>query len=80
MSYLSGISSITIITITLSAAFAISRYLFPIMSQRMSDELQSAALNWPPVPPVNKIDTHHHFVPDFYTKRTLEIFDCFVAS
>ena len=25
-------------------------------------------LSWPAQPPVNKIDLHHHFVPDFYAK------------
>jgi len=26
------------------------------------------ALSWPSQPPVNKIDLHHHFVPDFYAQ------------
>ncbi|KAK0737782.1 hypothetical protein B0T18DRAFT_440800 [Schizothecium vesticola] len=26
------------------------------------------ALTWPSQPPVNKIDLHHHFIPDFYAR------------
>ncbi|PSN69641.1 2-amino-3-carboxymuconate-6-semialdehyde decarboxylase [Corynespora cassiicola Philippines] len=29
-------------------------------------------LEWPPQPPLNKIDTHHHIVPDFYAKAVAD--------
>ncbi|KIX95711.1 uncharacterized protein Z520_08418 [Fonsecaea multimorphosa CBS 102226] len=38
------------------------------MAQNLKDKLLGAVLHWPPTPPRNKVDTHHHFVPDFYAK------------
>ncbi|CAK7204898.1 hypothetical protein SEUCBS139899_007660 [Sporothrix eucalyptigena] len=32
------------------------------------DWLLGKVLSWPDAPPVNKVDTHHHFVPEFYSK------------
>ncbi|PVH91720.1 putative 2-amino-3-carboxymuconate-6-semialdehyde decarboxylase [Periconia macrospinosa] len=37
-------------------------------SAMASDAVQSAVFGWPSQPPINKIDTHHHIVPDFYAK------------
>lgn len=37
-----------------------------------SSFVQEKILKWPPQPPTNKIDTHHHFVPDFYAKAVKE--------
>lgn len=37
-----------------------------------SDFAQSKIFGWPqPQPILNKIDTHHHIVPDFYAKGDL---------
>jgi hypothetical protein len=33
-----------------------------------SQSLQQRLLKWPEQPPAMKIDTHHHYVPDFYAK------------
>ena len=49
-------------------------YIAPVLSGIAS--LQNYAqqwyldkgLTWPAQPPVNKIDVHHHMVPDFYAK------------
>ncbi|KAJ5092618.1 2-amino-3-carboxymuconate-6-semialdehyde decarboxylase [Penicillium alfredii] len=41
---------------------------FSNMSDRAMDWLQDKALGWIDAPPVNKVDTHHHFVPEFYAK------------
>jgi len=38
------------------------------MADHALDWLQDKAIGWIPSPPVNKIDTHHHFVTDFYAK------------
>ena len=51
-----------------------SEYITPVLAGLAS--LQSYAqewyldkgLSWPVQPPVNKIDIHHHMVPDFYAK------------
>lgn len=32
------------------------------------DWLQDKAIGWPDQPLANKIDTHHHMVPDIYAK------------
>lgn len=45
-----------------------SSNLLSDISDRTMDWLQEKALGWVQAPPVNKIDTHHHFVPDFYAK------------
>ena len=37
-------------------------------SAMASDMIQSQMFGWPEQPAVNKIDTHHHIVPDFYAK------------
>ncbi|OBT43628.1 hypothetical protein VE00_05228 [Pseudogymnoascus sp. WSF 3629] len=42
------------------------------MADHVYDWLQAKAMGWIPSPPVNKIDTHHHFVPDFYAKAVTE--------
>ncbi|KAJ5414509.1 hypothetical protein N7509_001136 [Penicillium cosmopolitanum] len=38
------------------------------MAEHTLDWLREKATGWSHKPPVNKIDTHHHFVPDFYAK------------
>lgn len=38
------------------------------MDDRVSDWLQDIAISWIPPPPINKIDTHHHFIPNFYAQ------------
>ncbi len=51
-----------------------SEYLTPVLAGLAS--LQSYAqhwyldkgVSWPQQPPVNKIDVHHHMVPDFYAQ------------
>ncbi|OBT65741.1 hypothetical protein VE03_03347 [Pseudogymnoascus sp. 23342-1-I1] len=42
------------------------------MADHAYDWLQAKAIGWIPSPPVDKIDTHHHFVPDFYAKAVAE--------
>ncbi|KAI9927606.1 hypothetical protein MW887_003226 [Aspergillus wentii] len=37
------------------------------MSDHAADWIQDKAFGWPDQPAVNKIDTHHHFVPQFYS-------------
>lgn len=36
------------------------------------DKDKGSLLQWPKQPPVNKIDTHHHIVPDFYARAVEE--------
>lgn len=36
------------------------------------DRAKDSLLDWPKQPPVNKIDTHHHIVPAFYTRAVEE--------
>ena len=36
------------------------------MADHGYDWLLDKAIGWPPGPTMNKIDTHHHFVPEFY--------------
>lgn len=36
--------------------------------QDIGDQIVNAALAWPTQPPIDKIDTHHHFVPEFYAE------------
>ncbi len=51
-----------------------TEYITPVLSGLAS--LQGYAqqwyldkgLSWPSQPPLNKIDLHHHFVPDFYAQ------------
>ncbi|KAL2853406.1 hypothetical protein BJY01DRAFT_244027 [Aspergillus pseudoustus] len=38
------------------------------MTDHTLDWLGEKAIGWSHTPPVNKIDTHHHFVPPFYAK------------
>lgn len=38
------------------------------MSDKALDWLQDKTLGWMDAPPTNKLDTHHHFVPPFYSK------------
>ncbi len=51
-------------------------YMSPVLSglASLQDYAQQwymdKALRWPTQPPVNKIDIHHHFVPDFYAQGT----------
>lgn len=47
------------------------RAIFSAMSDRVTDWVLEKALGWPTRPPVNKIDTHHHYVPPFYAKGIL---------
>lgn len=54
----------------LSALGLLFRYLW-VMAQQVKNDVLSAVLDWPAVPPLNKVDTHHHFVPDFYAKGVL---------
>lgn len=44
------------------------RNLFDIMAEHALDWLREKAIGWSHTPPVNKIDTHHHFVPSFYAQ------------
>ncbi|KAJ5556572.1 hypothetical protein N7494_000487 [Penicillium frequentans] len=37
------------------------------MADEAADWLQEKVLGWISAPPTNKIDTHHHYVPSFYT-------------
>ncbi|KAH0175023.1 2-amino-3-carboxymuconate-6-semialdehyde decarboxylase, partial [Aureobasidium melanogenum] len=36
------------------------------------DKANNPSPDWPQQPPVNKIDTHHHIVPDFYARAVEE--------
>ncbi|KAJ5780067.1 hypothetical protein N7457_005227 [Penicillium paradoxum] len=38
------------------------------MTDEATDWLQDKVLEWMDPPPINKIDTHHHYVPSFYSK------------
>ncbi|KAJ5708174.1 2-amino-3-carboxymuconate-6-semialdehyde decarboxylase [Penicillium malachiteum] len=38
------------------------------MADEAADWLQDKFLGWISAPPINKIDTHHHYVPSFYSK------------
>lgn len=38
------------------------------MSAAVLNMLKDQTTGWPRIPPLNKIDTHHHFVPEFYAK------------
>lgn len=38
------------------------------MADEAADWLQDKVLGWMPAPAINKIDTHHHYVPLFYSK------------
>ncbi|KAJ5622150.1 hypothetical protein N7528_005382 [Penicillium herquei] len=38
------------------------------MADEAADWLQDKFLGWMSAPPINKIDTHHHYVPSFYSK------------
>lgn len=54
-----------------STFFAITSWLRLKMSEASDhgqDWLLGKVLSWPDAPVVNKVDTHHHFVPDFYAK------------
>jgi hypothetical protein len=42
--------------------------IFRTMGEHTLDWLREKAIGWSHTPPINKIDTHHHFVPDFYAK------------
>lgn len=42
--------------------------IFSAMSDHALDWLAGKAIGWSHTPPVNKIDTHHHFVPFFYAQ------------
>ncbi|KAJ5743725.1 hypothetical protein N7533_008595 [Penicillium manginii] len=42
------------------------------MGEHTLDWLREKAIGWSHTPPINKIDTHHHFVPDFYAKAVEE--------
>lgn len=43
------------------------REVFLNMADEAADWLQGKVLGWMPAPPTNKIDTHHHYVPSFYS-------------
>lgn len=47
--------------------------IFSAMSEHSLDWLQEKAIGWSHTPPVNKIDTHHHCVPQFYAKGKISI-------
>jgi len=38
------------------------------MAGKAADWMQDHALQWIDAPPLNKVDTHHHYVPSFYAK------------
>lgn len=49
------------------------------MGDKALDWLQDKSLNWMPAPQATKIDTHHHYVPLFYSKGELcscRLLDC----
>lgn len=62
-----GITSVTIVALSL-VVYHYSPDLFSNMSDKAADWLQDKALGWFGPPPLNKIDTHHHYVPSFYAK------------
>jgi hypothetical protein len=37
------------------------------MTDKATDWLQDKMLGWMSAPPTNKVDTHHHYVPSFYS-------------
>ncbi|KAI2623674.1 hypothetical protein GGS21DRAFT_533688 [Xylaria nigripes] len=43
-----------------------------MLKHQAQDWLVDKALGWPEQPIINKIDTHHHMVPDFYAKAVAE--------
>lgn len=51
-----------------------TEYIAPVLSgiaslQNYAQQwYMDRALSWPSQPPVNKIDLHHHFIPDFYAR------------
>jgi len=51
-----------------------TEYIAPVLSgianlQNLAQQWYlDKGVTWPPQPPVNKIDIHHHFVPDFYAQ------------
>jgi hypothetical protein len=38
------------------------------LQSHATDWFLDKAVGWPKQPPVNKIDLHHHFVPDFFAQ------------
>lgn len=51
-----------------------TEYIAPVLSgiaslQNYAQQwYMDRALSWPSQPAVNKIDLHHHFIPDFYAR------------
>ncbi|KAI5236775.1 amidohydrolase family protein [Aureobasidium subglaciale] len=59
------------ILVTISALLIViylSRPLWLTMAFQVIDRTMNLAVAWPERPPLNKVDTHHHFVPDFYAQ------------
>ncbi|KAL2817917.1 hypothetical protein BDW59DRAFT_182012 [Aspergillus cavernicola] len=42
--------------------------IYTTMSEHTLDWLREKAIGWSHMPPVDKIDTHHHFLPPFYAQ------------
>jgi hypothetical protein len=63
------------------------RLILRNMADHVYDWLLDKSIGWIPAPPQNKIDTHHHFVPDFYAKGknsvtslcSSDLLICFIA-
>ena len=55
-----------IVLTTLVILFLLSQHSLLKMAAQLIDKAKDLAVAWPPRPPMNKIDTHHHFVPEFY--------------
>lgn len=49
-------------------AFYQAASLLHIAGVMASDAVQAQVFGWPKQPLINKVDTHHHIVPDFYAK------------
>lgn len=60
-----------VVSMIVSFFLAITNWLSLKMSEASEhghDWLLGKVLSWPDTPPTNKVDTHHHFVPEFYRK------------
>lgn len=55
---------------SLILGYAHMQSLLSNTSDYLTNWMQAKTLAWPDRPDVNKIDTHHHFVPSFYSQGT----------
>lgn len=72
-------STLTLIILTLTI-FLFQPSLCGIMGEHVLDWLREKAVGWSHTPPVNKIDTHHHFVPPFYAQGKIQSFGVHKSS